>query len=182
MDIRIKKTRRGIINAFLELRSRKPLEKITVKELCEKAEINKSTFYTHFTDVYALSEFLEGDAIAQIIQNLPHPEYILERPREFTFELFHACLSQSVMIGILFSGSRTGQLVIKLEEALRELIFKSYPQYREDAFVNVYLSYAIYGSYYAMLQSPKYGDNIVVDALSEISQHGAKLLEKRIAR
>ncbi|MCD7842055.1 MAG: hypothetical protein LUG56_06245 [Lachnospiraceae bacterium] len=45
MDIRIKKTKESITNAFLELRSRKPLEKITVKELCEKAMINKSTFY-----------------------------------------------------------------------------------------------------------------------------------------
>ena len=43
MDLRIEKTERGIKNAFIELRSRKPLEKITVKELCESARINKST-------------------------------------------------------------------------------------------------------------------------------------------
>lgn len=41
MDKRITKTKRSIINAFLELRSKKAIEKITVKELCEKAEINK---------------------------------------------------------------------------------------------------------------------------------------------
>ena len=46
------------MNAFLELRSKKALEKITVRELCEKAEINKSTFYTHFRDIYDLSEYL----------------------------------------------------------------------------------------------------------------------------
>ena len=33
MDLRIEKTERGIKNAFIELRSKKPLEKITVKEL-----------------------------------------------------------------------------------------------------------------------------------------------------
>lgn len=48
MDIRVVKTKRSIINSFLEIRSKKAIEKITVKELCEKAEINKSTFYTHF--------------------------------------------------------------------------------------------------------------------------------------
>ena len=37
MDIRIEKTKTAIHNTFLELRSRKPLEKITIKELCEKA-------------------------------------------------------------------------------------------------------------------------------------------------
>ena len=45
MDIRIEKTERAIRNAFLELRAAKPLEKITVKELCSLACINKSTFY-----------------------------------------------------------------------------------------------------------------------------------------
>ena len=34
MDIRIEKTEKAIKNAFLELRAKKPLEKITVKELC----------------------------------------------------------------------------------------------------------------------------------------------------
>ena len=44
MDLRIEKTRQSIVNAFIALRSRKPLEKITVKELCEKA-----VSYTHLT-------------------------------------------------------------------------------------------------------------------------------------
>ena len=44
MDLRIEKTEKAIKNAFIELRARKPLEKITVKELCAEACINKSTF------------------------------------------------------------------------------------------------------------------------------------------
>lgn len=44
MDLRIERTRRSIINAFIELRSAKNIEKITVKELAEKACINKATF------------------------------------------------------------------------------------------------------------------------------------------
>lgn len=50
MDLRIEKTERGIKNAFIELRSKKALEKITVKELCESAMINKSTFM-HITKI-----------------------------------------------------------------------------------------------------------------------------------
>ena len=55
MDLRIQKTRNSIINAFLELRSRKPIEKITVTELAELAVINKATFYKHYKDIYDLS-------------------------------------------------------------------------------------------------------------------------------
>lgn len=37
----------------------KPIGKITVREVCERAEINRSTFYAHFKDVYDVSESVE---------------------------------------------------------------------------------------------------------------------------
>ena len=61
MDLRTKKTRQSIFNAFLELRARCPLEKITVKELCAKAVIHKSTFYAHYQDLYDLADTLETE-------------------------------------------------------------------------------------------------------------------------
>ena len=70
MDLRIQKTEKAIKNVFLELRARKPLEKITVKELCELALINKSTFYSHYEDIYALSEAMEQETV-----RLDHREY-----------------------------------------------------------------------------------------------------------
>lgn len=44
MDLRVAKTKNAIINSFLSIRAKKPLEKITVRELCQMAMINKSTF------------------------------------------------------------------------------------------------------------------------------------------
>ena len=58
MDLRNQRTKKNIRNAFIELRSKKPLEKITVKELSELAFINKATFYRHYEDIYALSNEL----------------------------------------------------------------------------------------------------------------------------
>ena len=54
LDIRIEKTERAIKQAFMELRREKPVEKIRVKELCDRACINKSTFYAHYQDIYAM--------------------------------------------------------------------------------------------------------------------------------
>ena len=51
MDLRIEKTRQSIVNAFIALRSRKPLEKITVKELCEKAQISQPFISTMRTSM-----------------------------------------------------------------------------------------------------------------------------------
>ena len=79
MDIRIEKTKTAIHNTFLELRSKKPLEKITIKELCEKAQINKSTFYSHYRDIYDLSDQLETDVVASVIEAIPNPQNCLEK-------------------------------------------------------------------------------------------------------
>ncbi|HIS25724.1 MAG TPA: TetR/AcrR family transcriptional regulator [Candidatus Pullilachnospira intestinigallinarum] len=90
MDKKVAKTKKSIINAFLELRSKKALEKITVRELCEKAEINKSTFYTHFKDIYDLSEYLETQLVDQVVCSLQHPEYLFSKPEVFIRELTYA--------------------------------------------------------------------------------------------
>ena len=56
-DIRIKKTIKNIHKSFLELFKEKDYEKITVKELIEKAEISKKTFYRYYSSIDNL--FLE---------------------------------------------------------------------------------------------------------------------------
>lgn len=58
MGLRISRTEKNIRNAFIKLHSKKPLEKITVKELSEAVCINRTTFYRHYSSIYALSEII----------------------------------------------------------------------------------------------------------------------------
>lgn len=48
MDRRVKRTRVAVFNAVLDLMVEKEASKITVLELCKRADINKSTFYLHY--------------------------------------------------------------------------------------------------------------------------------------
>ena len=105
MDIRIEKTKQSIINAFIEIRSRKEVERITVKELCEKARINKSTFYAHYKDIYDLSDQLETELVDSIMENFNHPENLLQNPADFTKEIFMGYMAKDTLIRTLFSGS-----------------------------------------------------------------------------
>ena len=88
MDLRIKKTKNNIHNAFLQLRAKKPLERISVKELCEIAEISKATFYLHYKDIYDLSETLQQNVIKDILGYLSDPEDILSDPMKANNEIF----------------------------------------------------------------------------------------------
>lgn len=57
-DFRVVRTRASIKNALLELLNTKELQEITVKELTEKAQCNRNTFYLHYVDKYDLIEKL----------------------------------------------------------------------------------------------------------------------------
>ena len=65
-DARVRYTRQIIQHVFIDLLKQKTLNKITVKEICEKAEINRSTFYKHYEDVYHLMHKLEESALNQL--------------------------------------------------------------------------------------------------------------------
>ncbi len=66
IDPRVRYTRMIIQTAFLDLLQQKPVNKITVREVCDKAEINRSTFYKHYQDCYDLLEKIKADALAQL--------------------------------------------------------------------------------------------------------------------
>ena len=64
-DRRTQYSKRVIKESLLELLQEKPLNKITVKELCDRADVNRSTFYAYYTDIYELhrkmvKEFFAG--------------------------------------------------------------------------------------------------------------------------
>lgn len=176
MDLRIEKTRACIVNAFIALRSKKPLEKITVKELCEKAVINKSTFYSHYADLYELSDSLETEVVSSIINSLAHPEYLFEKPGEFTCELFLAYLSQDALIQTLFSGNQSGHLIHKIELGLKKLIQERHPEYLDDSVKNVILSYQIFGAYYAFSENRDKDPMEIISVLGRISEELKKLM------
>ena len=69
-DPRVRYTRMIIQTAFLELLQQKPVNKITVREICEKAEINRSTFYKHYQDCYDLLDKMKDEALQQFDEML----------------------------------------------------------------------------------------------------------------
>lgn len=70
MDIRVKKTKRAIQKAFIALLREKPIEKITVKEIAERAEINKTTFYSHYETLDALTAEIERQTVQLVCDNM----------------------------------------------------------------------------------------------------------------
>lgn len=171
MDLRVERTKRSIINAFLELRTKKPIEKITVKELSEMAFINKATFYLHYNDIYDLSEQLENEILDNILSCVPNTEDFILKPKEVTEMFMYAFLSQKSLVEILFSGSRASLFASTLEDRIKSKIYTKNPQYKDNIKLDITLTYLIRGSFYAFL---KWSDNVdekkVIDVIGELHE------------
>lgn len=56
MDRRVIKTQKSIMDAFLKLLSSKGFEQITINDIADTADVNRSTIYFHYADKYELFE------------------------------------------------------------------------------------------------------------------------------
>ena len=65
-DRRVQFTKKLLCESMITHLQQKPVHKMTVTELCEGADINRGTFYSHFTDQYDLFLHTENTAIEEI--------------------------------------------------------------------------------------------------------------------
>ena len=66
------RTKEKLATALISAMEEKALDKITVKEIIEKAEVNRKTFYYYFPDIYGLLEWVisrESNKLITEIQN-----------------------------------------------------------------------------------------------------------------
>lgn len=88
LDPRVARTRHSIISAFINLSEKKDFEEITVKDITEKAMVNRATFYNHFLDKYDLMEQALEEEVAG---NLSRDAFeACEDNESFILEIFKA--------------------------------------------------------------------------------------------
>lgn len=69
-DRRVRYTKQAIKDSLFELMKNNPVEKITVKELCTAADINRATFYAHYETLTALLEEIEVEKSRELFETL----------------------------------------------------------------------------------------------------------------
>lgn len=118
-DRRIKKTKHSIKDALITLLSKKPITNITIKEICELADINRSTFYAHYRDQQELMDKIEGEVLEEFRKN----SFDLETNQSNLFEKLKSVLefvSENQKICLALIGIHGNK------EILKEVL--SYPQ------------------------------------------------------
>ena len=65
-DRRVRKSKAAIKKAFIQLLEDSQIERITIRQISDKADINRGTFYLNYDDKYALLEEMEDEQIADL--------------------------------------------------------------------------------------------------------------------
>lgn len=81
-DLRVQRTKKALITTFSDLLETKSFDNITIQDLCEKANVRRSTFYRHFNDKYDLLNHIVGTLI-EYFRTLHLPEIDPKDPRQF---------------------------------------------------------------------------------------------------
>lgn len=60
VDVRIVKSKESLMSAIIGLMGKKKLEELTISEICQEADVNRNTFYSHYSSVRELFEEMNG--------------------------------------------------------------------------------------------------------------------------
>ena len=101
-DRRVKYTRMVLKESLLELMKDRPIGKITVKDICEAADVNRGTFYTHYSDPFDLLHQIENELFEDIVASLESSLSIHNIPKLLA-EIFAAIAKNSELCKVLFS-------------------------------------------------------------------------------
>ena len=60
VDVRIVKSKESLMSAMIGLLGKKKLEDLTISEICQEADVNRNTFYSHYSSVRELFDEMNG--------------------------------------------------------------------------------------------------------------------------
>jgi len=137
-DARIRRTYRLLLGALTELLAEKPFDDIRVTDLCERADIHRSTFYDHFEDKFHLLTFGIRELMDLFVPLSPTTSQ--EDYQQVMHRIFKYFLKNRQMYTLLFLDIRNASAkalfrenYIRAYEGLMKESFSSVP--REDQLI-----------------------------------------------
>ena len=102
IDVRIIKTKERLKNALLESLKIKSLDQITISEICNKASVNRNTFYSHYQSVNELLEEVEGQFLEGLMVRIHVDPSTIDNVEPLMTEVFEFLLENKEMCRLLF--------------------------------------------------------------------------------
>lgn len=138
VDRRVIKTRRQLKKGLAALMKEKSVNQITVKELVEEVDINRSTFYLHFKDIQNLLREIEENMEAQIKRAIEEHPIVSGNENAFYFieDMFRVLDEEREISKALIGPNGDMGFIHRIERIIKEnsrgTLEKMFPGKKED--------------------------------------------------
>ena len=131
-DRRIKYTKMVLKESLLKLMEVKPIGKIQIKEICDLADVNRGTFYTHYNDQFDLLRQVQDEFAAEV-KGLQDKRLTKSMSTlEMITELLNYFAAQLPMCKILFDTNGGNELISKLMNNAYDSFLDGWRQKNKD--------------------------------------------------
>lgn len=121
------RTEKDISDAFWQLLEEKPYNRITVKDIVDRCQVNRNTFYYHFEDIPSLTEYTIKDWADEIIQQ----HYKFGSPASCIMPLIQGCIKRKSAILHIYRSVHREAFMHYLDEINRHIV-KAYVEYAAE--------------------------------------------------
>lgn len=127
-DRRIRKTKIALREGLLSLMQEKSLNTISIKELTEKVDLNRGTFYLHYTDIYDLAEQIQTEFFEEFYQIMDShsPDVLKEQPLPLLEDIFTFLDKNAAFCFAMLGPKGDPSFVNRLALMIREKCFDNW--------------------------------------------------------
>ena len=140
-DRRVKKTKKLIKDTLIELLHDNPINKITVTELTDKADISRKTFYLHYSSIYDAKNDIENDIIEilnSIISTMPESTNETDIMSFFS-QINEKTKNQEKLVAYFVQNAKQASLYNKVKDALKAAIINRLENVNKKNVYNEYI-------------------------------------------
>ena len=117
IDRRVMRTKTLLIHSLSTLMKQKNIKDITVKELCELADINRGTFYLHYKDVYDMLEQIENEIFEEFNAMLTaHARNTKDFPYPLFLDIFEFVSDNAELFRVLIGPNGDISFIMKIHQ------------------------------------------------------------------
>jgi AcrR family transcriptional regulator len=121
VDRRVRKTQKQLRQGLTELLEEKSAKNITVRELCQRVDINRGTFYLHYRDIFDLVDQIEKEMFEDFHNVLDkHPlKSLMAKPLPMLIDVFRFVSKNSDMCKVLIGENGDLTFINRLKDLVK---------------------------------------------------------------
>lgn len=122
-DRRVRKTNKALRRELIKLLEVKDIKSITVKELTDAADVNRSTFYFYYEDVFDMVKKMQEEIYEVFLENVVQSKKKVETVEDYVDyvkRFFDFCRENEMQCRFVLNNDINNELMQKIKKAVMQ--------------------------------------------------------------